>query len=464
MPTPRFFERLGIAPTQDRTLIKRAYATALKTIDQQQEREAFETLRRAYEQALAWDAEADDNAFTGDASTDDDDASPDNESADNDREAGAPDADEDDHGGEPPTRIDHWDPAPPPISPFTPPAPPPPYRDPEREDLAASHAAMHDWIARLVDARPEIVDALLDDALKDPRLGHLDSQSQFEAYLADTLYNHPAERLLLFQAASRRFGWTDRNARPGGSPAAQDWITRVINQELQWHDQAPAAVGGQNVAIQAAMQTDTPAKSLAHRFAPVLADIQERFPDWLSLGLPAGRVLAWQQVYAALSPAWLRMARVRHYYLGDRRKMPGRIIVAVLLLLIAQGFARSFFNGGLFSSDPPPASAQTRAATPGAPVTPGPEPVLAYEFTGAVTQDSCDTAHEFIHESNWLEINDPAAIALLTTRVLLCRQFKQWPQADDPLLACLRDERLAALTDARAEDPPRCAALTRPKK
>ena len=50
------FERLRIAPTRDARTIKRAYAVALKAIDQASEREAFERLRQAYEQALAWAA------------------------------------------------------------------------------------------------------------------------------------------------------------------------------------------------------------------------------------------------------------------------------------------------------------------------------------------------------------------------------------------------------------------------
>ena len=68
------FGRLGIAPTRDIRSIKRAYALALKAIDQASEREAFERLREAYEQALAWAAAADD---AGEQEAQGDDGDPD---------------------------------------------------------------------------------------------------------------------------------------------------------------------------------------------------------------------------------------------------------------------------------------------------------------------------------------------------------------------------------------------------
>src|SRR4051794_39701291 len=54
MHRPWFFDRLRLDPTNDIKAIKRAYAVALKAIDQASERESFESLRKAYEQALAW--------------------------------------------------------------------------------------------------------------------------------------------------------------------------------------------------------------------------------------------------------------------------------------------------------------------------------------------------------------------------------------------------------------------------
>lgn len=52
MMTHEMFSRLGIPATDDIRAIKRAYATALKSIDQQTQQAEFEALRRAYEAAL----------------------------------------------------------------------------------------------------------------------------------------------------------------------------------------------------------------------------------------------------------------------------------------------------------------------------------------------------------------------------------------------------------------------------
>lgn len=477
MPTPWFFERLGLPPTKDIKLIKRAYAVALKNIDQQDEREAFETLRTAYEQALAWAARPEEDE-------DEDEDDPDDEWEDDDTDEDEADSPatptwraidledapsfaspDPDDGAAPPPHAAAPPPAgaapsPPDVHDVLPPAAPPLNR--EREELAAQHIAIQDWLARLFEAEDATLDRVLDDAMKDPRLGHLDSQSQFEAHVADALYNDPAGRIALFNVACRRFGWADRNAKFSGNTATANWITRVVNQELQWQEQPATVLGEQNAAIQAALQTAAPTNRKAYKFVPVLDSIHDNFPEWLVLRLPAGRLHQWQEVYAGLSKTWLRLERIRHYYLGDRRKTPGRVLVAVLLMLMFQGSVRTIINSTM-SSPSSSAAPHSQVAVP-SPATPATDPVLAYEFTGAVTADSCESAHEFIHESNWLEIDDTSAIALLTTRVLLCQELKRWPQANDPMVACLRSERIAALTADRPEDPKHCAVPTSAQK
>lgn len=48
------WQELGIAPTADAREIRRAYASLLKSIDPDRDRDAFQRLREAYETALAW--------------------------------------------------------------------------------------------------------------------------------------------------------------------------------------------------------------------------------------------------------------------------------------------------------------------------------------------------------------------------------------------------------------------------
>jgi len=57
MNAPWYFEFLDIAPTNDPRAIKRAYAIALKRLDQETQAEEFARLRQAYELALAWEGD-----------------------------------------------------------------------------------------------------------------------------------------------------------------------------------------------------------------------------------------------------------------------------------------------------------------------------------------------------------------------------------------------------------------------
>lgn len=49
-----FWEALGIGPTTDRRSIQKAYASRLKRVHPEDDPEAFQVLRSAYERALAW--------------------------------------------------------------------------------------------------------------------------------------------------------------------------------------------------------------------------------------------------------------------------------------------------------------------------------------------------------------------------------------------------------------------------
>jgi len=477
MSTPWFFDRLGIAPTRDAKQIKRAYALALKAIDQQAEREAFETLRAAYEAALGWTGtpggEADARVGL------DTEPLPPALDAGGAREPGgrAPDADDGDDGGARPNgaaasdadRADDLPPPPPPTMSAPDRSATPPRADPapapaaprtiiSNESYGASRLAMRHWMARLLEPGDTPVADILDQALNDPRLVHLDSRVQLEAQIVETLYRASAGRAELFDAASSRFGWGDRNARPAGNAHQTEWISRVINQQLLLSSIDPQRRAAQQAAVAAAADVETPSRQQAFDHAPALLDFDRGFPEWAELSLPAGRVAAWQAVHEQLPEGWKRAA-------GVRRRHPNllRIASTVLLVIILGTLIRSMMLppsvDGLNASEQKQrreADAKAQAAAGQATAPRKTEPVLAFEITGPVTIDSCEAAHEFVHESNWLDVGDADAVTLLSTRALLCRQRQFWPQADDPVLDCLRAERIAALSANRPDAPGHC--------
>lgn len=447
MSTPWFFDRLGIAPTRDAKQIKRAYALALKAIDQQAEREAFETLRAAYEAALVW------NGTPGGAA----DISkapvgaplPDMPVVDTPVvDAPIPDA---------PVAA-----APPPPSASVPPATDPATSSVLRtvtanESYGAGRIAMRQWMARLLSPRDTPLAEILDQALADPRLIHLDSRLHLEAELINVLYQQSAGRAELFLLASDRFGWSVRNGRPAGDAHQAEWVSRVVNQQLLSESIEPKRLAAQRAAITAALATDTPKRQQAFEHTPALVDFDRSFPEWSELSLPAGRVAAWQSVYDKLPEGFLRAARLRG-------RFPNLLRVAstVLLVIIVGTLLRSMMLPSAADRERT-AAAQRAASTgqaraPASAATPqtAQERVLAFEITGAITLDSCETAHEFVHESNWLDVGDADAVALLTTRAILCQERNFWPQPVDPVMDCLRKERGAALATRRPEAPGHC--------
>ncbi|MDP9894856.1 hypothetical protein J2W32_003882 [Variovorax boronicumulans] len=451
------FEHLGIAPTRDLKTIKRAYAAALKAVDQASEREAFERLRHAYEQALAWTARVEDDEEEEEEEEEEEDNEDERENGQADHsEPGAPEAPPPTPPGDP-SRLDAPSPfappsARPPVSPL-PPVPVPQHSDDARQ-------ALRHWTDRLRDAAPGTAAAVLEAALADPRLLHLDSHAQLEARIAGLLHENPIGRAELFDTAARRFQWTDRNARPIASTAAAHWISRVVNQGLQWHAQAPAAIELQRQALDMAMRVASPQPEQTRRFADVLQNMASDLPDWFALHLGVqGRahLPAWQASQARLAPQWARQAGRKDRYFGTRRKAVNTLVGGIFVLVLVTAVLLGVMNRLLGSHTPPATAAAGNSHKVGAGAPPAtPEPVLAYEFTGAVTRDSCEGAEEFVHESNWLQIEDNDAIALLATRAMRCQDKGLWSRKDDTLMACLRAERAAALGAGRPEDAKRC--------
>jgi|GEM_PF-1878368 len=492
MPTLWFFERLGLAPTTDIKSIKRAYAVALKRIDQQQDREGFEVLRRAYEQASAWAREAADDS-------DDDTWGDDSQaglSPDPDPGPVGPDVDEDterrSESDKPPSAADTLADIlgvpsssvhvllgqSQPDDPFNEDSSKgDPFHD-EREPVfetgddqpcghdaqdlfqqhADSRAALAQWMSRLLDADNARVDSLLAQALDDPRLSALDSQIELEREIAQALHHAPAGHAALFDAAATRFGWTERNARPQVPAATAEWISRVINQTLQWEAQEIPIIAGRNNTLRVVTQAERPSRKQIYEYWPLLRSLQQQFPEWLALRLSPEHLERWEHAYASLPPGWLRRRKWQAKLIGSSSRVIGMLLLASLVLGLAVPMVKTLLKSGNTTSDTTSASQAPRSSS----AQEATEPVLAYEMTGPVTRDSCETTHEFVHESNWLEVDDPDAIGLLATRMMLCQDRNLWPQKDDPLAQCLRGARLSALSNATPEQLATCASPVAP--
>jgi hypothetical protein len=481
MSTPWFFDRLGVAPTRDARQIKRAYALALKAIDQQAEREAFETLREAYEAALAWartpgeqepDAPAVGAVPPGVPASGRIVIAPPAWDPPASEPAGLEPTVSETMDSEPPTSEPPASEPPasePPASEPAASAPPdmrrPPPGDPaaaamrtviSNETYGTSRIAMRQWMSRLLDPQDTPVADVLDQALNDPRLVHLDSRVQLEAQIIEALYRASAGRAELFDAAAARFGWGDRNARPAGNAHQAEWISRVINQQLMWTSIDDARLAAQRAAIAAARLTDTPTRKQAFAHAPALQEFDRGFPEWSELNLPAGRAAAWQAVYDQLSEGWIRAATMRQRYPSLLRIASTVLLVIILGVTIRSMMLPPSIEGLNAAQQKERRDAADKSRAAAGQTLPPDGPVLAFEITGPITLDSCYSTHEFIHESNWLDVGDADAVTLLSSRAMLCRQRQYWPQADDPVLDCLRTERIAALSANRPDAPGHC--------
>ncbi len=423
---PWYFAHLDLDPTEDTGAIRRAYAVALKRIDQDSEREAFERLREAYQRALDW---ARSPPGEDDADFDEVEAEAEDEGPEYRGEPAAADA--------VPVEVAHAariDRAPGPA-------------DAAAIDLAAAAAAeeradaIAEWIDRLMaEETPGLLAQALAQALADPRLAHLDARYEFERRLLEALHDDPDGRLPLFEAAAVAFDWRGDQLRLlGGGPDAA-WLDRVIDQIDHWEGQS-RLVRRQRERLLARIGPRPSPLGLLHD-GPLLAELYDDYPDWLVLRLAPGRIALWEAAQAGLSPHWHRLARIAAFL--DPRGMTtlrfvGLMFAAAMIIAFVQGWNRHGSDALPVGDDALPA-----------------EPALAYEFTGPGGPEACGMVESFATESNWLAVDDSLAQGLLATRILDCRMRGLWPARHDALADCLRAERLAALQADRPENLTRC--------
>ena len=268
-----FLERLGLTADADERAVRRAYARELKQINQEADPEGFQSLRAAYEHALAW---ARRQAYQAEPK-----AAP----------AQAPAA-------EPPTLVTE-----------------PATADEEPEDdpgalAEAVYVAFRQRCESIPAEHAEPPDAPwvreLEHSLDDPRLIGISAREIFEHYIAYLLAEgwQPGHEALLV-AATRVFNWKDDRRRVLSLGDAGSIIDDAM-RERETFDLQPGGVREEQRHLIERLRDPTPpgTRELAVH-APLLELLAARYPNWLTLITSVPNIRRWRQMNEDM-PAWRR--------------------------------------------------------------------------------------------------------------------------------------------------------------
>jgi len=272
------YTRLSLAPGADTDAVERAYAHALKQIDQDSQGEAFGNLRAAYEAALAWAREhglgAEDDA-TSDAS---------------------------------PVAID---------------------------------AVLDEWLDRLkvlplaapMPHEAPDFDVVLAQALRDERLAAPAAQQALETRIASALALDPWQRVGLFEAAIACFHWDTDDCGQLADRWIASWIVQACGESLLWRGQADQERARQLAAIDAALAHPVPTVALLTQHFFAMDTLMSHYGYWLSLRMPNHILQAWSQAYHA--PGFKRPAAPKVRLPRAPFKLNARMVIILALLALS---------------------------------------------------------------------------------------------------------------------------------
>ncbi|MES3026148.1 MAG: TonB C-terminal domain-containing protein [Pseudomonadota bacterium] len=302
-----FLSRLDLDHGADVRAIRRAYAREVKLIDQQRNPEGFQLLREAYERALQWASQAE--------------------------EESAPQA-------APPVGLDQD---------ASHAAPGPSFdetlqlRDPH-ELADEAFIAFGADCARLNRLSPAATDTQWEEALRtrldDEQLLNINARLIFEARVAHLLAQgwQPGHETLLF-VASGVFEWSKDRRRLQQFGGAGALLDRAIDERAMFDAQPDDARRPQVTVIVRLRKASAPNTEQLKRDIMYLEHMLGRFPNMMSLTVDPGAVRRWRSAYASMSAA-------EKEFVATTKKQaptfsPGWILLAVVILF---NFCRPLFN------------------------------------------------------------------------------------------------------------------------
>lgn len=282
------FEALGIAPTHDTKAIRRAYAAALKQLDQQVQREAFERLRSAYERAMKWaerqpaapeliSMQAEPAAI----------------------EAAPPAVERVDFGQAQAQREAEQRQA---------------AAEERRNAIKQRNAAIDRWVAELMAASDVNLQQRWRAAMDDAQLQHLEASAAFSSALMTALAADPEGRIALFEAAAQRFDW--RRIAPSEHHTPElAWLQQVVAEGGAMERLSDERRHAREHVVARMRRDAVPDRGEARRARAIVLELCGR-PAWLTLRVPRATQDNWRQTALAMPSSTRKPQSVSRRFFG----------------------------------------------------------------------------------------------------------------------------------------------------